>query len=64
MRSSKSITYHGRRGHPEVHVAKSGRRYILVRAAGGGVKRLYEGSKYYVEPTRRGGKRTFKRLVL
>lgn len=58
------ITYHGRSGHPEVHAAKSGRKYILVRAKGGGVKRLYEGSRYYEEPTRNKGKRTWRRLRL
>lgn len=45
-RTKKPITYHGRTGRPEIHTAKSGRRYIMVRAKGGGVKRLYEGSKY------------------
>ena len=45
-RTKKAITYHGRTGRPEIHTAKSGRRYIMVRAKGGGVKRLYEGSKY------------------
>ena len=45
-RSKKTISYHGRSGHPEIHTAKSGRKYIMVRAPGGGTKRLYEGSKY------------------
>jgi len=45
-RTKKAITYHGRTGRPEIHTAKSGRRYIMVRAKGGGVKRLYEGSRY------------------
>ncbi len=45
-RAKKAITYHGRTGRPEIHTAKSGKRYIMVRAKGGGVKRLYEGSKY------------------
>jgi len=45
-KTKKAITYHGRTGRPEIHTAKSGRRYIMVRAKGGGVKRLYEGSKY------------------
>ena len=45
-RSKKTISYHGRVGHPVVHYAKSGRKYIMVRKPGGGTKRLYEGSKY------------------
>ena len=45
-RSPKRITYHGRSGHPLIHLAKSGIRYTMVRKKGGGVKRLYEGSKY------------------
>lgn len=45
-RSKKSITYHGRKGIPIIHQAQSGRLYIMVRAKGGGVKRLYSGSKY------------------
>lgn len=45
-RAKKSITYHGRRGKPLVHITGSGRKYIMVRAKGGGTKRLYEGSRY------------------
>ena len=45
-RTKKTISYHGRSGHPEIHTAKSGRKFIMVRAKGGGTKRLYEGSKY------------------
>jgi hypothetical protein len=45
-RSKKRITYHGRPGYPVVHTAKNGRKYIMVRARGGGTKRLYEGSLY------------------
>ena len=45
-RAKKAITYHGRKGRPMIHTAKSGRKYIMVRAVGGGVKRLYEGSLY------------------
>ncbi len=56
-RSRKKITYHGRTGFPVIHTTKSGRKYIMVRAKGGGVKRLYSGSKY-----RENG--TTKRLVL
>lgn len=41
-----SISYHGRKGRPVIHKAKSGRLYIMVRAKGGGTKRLYDGSKY------------------
>jgi len=47
MRSQKIIKYHGRVGHPVIHTAKNGRKYIMVRAPKGrGLKRLYEGSKY------------------
>lgn len=56
-RSKKTITYHGRSGKPIVHITQSGRKYIMVRAKGGGVKRLYEGSLY-----RENGR--IKRLVL
>lgn len=45
-RTKKIIKYHGREGRPEIHIAKSGKQYIMVRKKGGGVKRLYEGSKY------------------
>lgn len=45
-RSSKKIMYHGRSGYPVVHTTNKGKKYIMVRASGGGVKRLYEGSKY------------------
>ena len=40
-RSSKVYTYHGRTGHPIVHQTKTGKEYIMVRAEGGGTKRLY-----------------------
>ena len=46
MRSKKEITYHGRTGKPEIHKSKGGKKYIMVRAKGGGAKRLYHGSKY------------------
>ena len=45
-RTKNLITYHARSGNPVIHVNKQGRRYIMVRAKGGGTKRLYEGSKY------------------
>ena len=46
MRTKKKITYHGRTGYPIIHKTKKGRKYIMVRKKGGGVKRLYYGSKY------------------
>jgi len=46
-RSRRVITYHGRSGRPQVHEAENGRRYIMVRKKGGGIKRLYSGSKYW-----------------
>ena len=45
-RSSKKITYHGRVGRPVIHKTKTGRKFIMVRSKGGGVKRLYSGAKY------------------
>ena len=62
--TGKSITYHGRKGRPVIHTTATGRKYIMVRAEGGGTKRLYNGSRYYEEPTRQRGKRTWKKLRL
>jgi len=45
-RSNKSIDYHGRKGKPMIHAASNGKKFIMVRKKGGGVKRLYQGSKY------------------
>jgi len=45
-RAKKSKMYHGRVGRPVIHITKSGRKYVMVRKTGGGVKRLYSGSKY------------------
>ncbi len=28
-------------GHPVIHVSKAGKKFIMVRAVGGGTKRLY-----------------------
>ena len=56
-RSRKKITYHGRTGFPVIHTTRGGRKFIMVRAKGGGTQRLYEGSKY-----QENGK--VKRLVL
>lgn len=45
--SPKVIRYHGREGRPVIHQDKrTGRLYIMVRKKGGGVRRLYEGSRY------------------
>ena len=44
--SKKTIKYHGREGKPIIHIDKGGRKFIMVRAKGGGTRRLYEGSKY------------------
>ena len=46
MRTKKKITYHGRSGYPTIHKTKTGKKYIMVRKKGGGVKRLYRGAKY------------------
>ncbi len=47
-RTKHVIVYHDRSGHPQIHTAKSGRKYIMVRdPSGRGRKRLYEGSKYW-----------------
>lgn len=41
-RSKLKLKYHGRVGHPFVHEADTGKKYIMVRAPGGrGTKRLY-----------------------
>jgi hypothetical protein len=45
-RFRRKILYHGRKGYPVLHETRSGRKFIMVRAKGGGVKRLYEGSLY------------------
>lgn len=47
-RTKKRISYHKRIGYPVIHNTKTGRKYVIVRKKGGGVKRLYEGSKYSV----------------
>lgn len=59
-RAKRKVTYHGRSGRPVLHKAKSGHRFIMVRKPGGGVKRLYEGTKYAVNKART----AFKRLRL
>ena len=56
-RAKKSKMYHGRVGRPVIHITKSGSKYVMVRKSGGGVRRLYEGSKYREDGT-------MKRLVL
>ena len=41
-RSEKELCYHGRCGHPLIHLgAKTNREYIMVRKKDGGRKRLY-----------------------
>lgn len=45
-RTKNTIRYHSRSGKPKIHANKAGKRYIMVRKVGRGVKRLYEGSKY------------------
>ncbi len=61
-RTRHTVRYHNRPGRPQIHTAKSGRRYIMVRAEGGGTKRLYEGSKYWSHKD--GGKTSWKTLYL
>ena len=46
MRTKTQIKYHGRKGYPIVHTSTTHKKYIMVRKTGGGVKRLYSGSKY------------------
>ena len=48
-RTKKRIIYHKRTGYPIIHNTKTGRKYVMVRKKDGGVKRLYEGSKYNVD---------------
>lgn len=38
--------WHGRVGHPVIHKDKLGRTYVMVRAKGGGTRRLYNYRKY------------------
>lgn len=45
IRAKTSITYHGRTGKPKLHWTGVGRPFIMVRAKGGGVKRLYLDTK-------------------
>lgn len=45
MKAIKNVTYHGRTGRPVIHLTGGNRPYIMVRAVGGGVKRLYLDSK-------------------
>ena len=40
-RSKTVMEYHGRKGRPFIHITEEGRKYIMVRAIGGGTKRLY-----------------------
>ena len=40
-KSRKRMTYHGRTGYPMIHETGKGREYIMVRAKGGGTRRLY-----------------------
>lgn len=63
-RSRRTITYHGRSGHPMIHRTGTGRPFIMVRNEGGGVKRLYQGSKYRVNRQTKGTKDQFTRLNL
>lgn len=62
--SRRIVTYHGRTDNPLVHTDERGRKFIMVRAMGGGVKRLYEGQPYYPEPTRSKEKKTKRVLIL
>jgi len=46
-KSKRIIDYHGRKGHPIIHYCKNRKKtYIMVRAKGGGTKRLYAYQKY------------------
>jgi len=45
-RATKTMEYHGRRGKPMIHLTDNLKRaYIMVRAKGGGTKRLYLDTK-------------------
>ena len=48
-RTTNTIRYHSRSGKPKIHANQAGKRFIMVRKVGGGVKRLYEGGKYKEE---------------
>lgn len=45
VRAKTKITYHDRSGKPKLHWTQTGNPYIMVRAKGGGVKRLYLDTK-------------------
>lgn len=46
-RSKQWFHWHGRVGHPLIHLdLKTGETYVMVRAKGGGTKRLYDYQKY------------------
>lgn len=45
-RSKRMMYWHGRKGKPVVHKAKSGKTYVMVRKKGGGTRRLYNYKKY------------------
>ena len=48
-KSKQTIKYHGRVGKPTLHYDKRRRKtYIMVRAKGGGTKRLYSWQRYVV----------------
>lgn len=50
FRSKEYITYHGRSFRPIVHYSERAKKeYIMVRKKGGGLKRLYVRSWYFVD---------------
>jgi len=45
VRARTTVTYHGRSGKPIIHWTGKGRAFVMVRAEGGGVQRLYLDTK-------------------
>lgn len=62
-RTEKIVEWHGRRGHPVVHLDKQGKKYIMVRKEGGGTKRLYGFEKHYVDVKRKMARRGLPKAI-
>lgn len=41
VRANTTVEYHGRSGTPKLHWTEDAKPYVMVRAKGGGTKRLY-----------------------
>lgn len=63
VRAKTRITYHGRTGRPRLHWTETGQPYIMVRAKGGGTKRLYLKTKKARKEITRGYKKLLKEAI-